>query len=605
MMKGMLILLSAAAMLSCAAATVVLDNPKNMNVTMKGKPGVKWNVRRSAAVPAKPNTWYRASVEIRTALKPGPGKLLFRVMQFGDKDKSLVFPTIASLQPSILDYTLYSGVFMTKPNSRTMRVYYNMSDLDGTASFRNLKLEELSEEEAQQIRASYQVPPAYFAPPVYAWEGEKELPWGYRVTATLLEKNRIPAQIAIRLPELKAEAAAAVKVNAETAEKLTLKQPLLKGKYTVIMTALDASGKEIAREKRTLRVIARPKSPVRLPVKTVEVDKDGNTIINGKPVLLNGVYHVYSEAEVGEVADAGFNTVIAWDRTPESYLKMLGWIAKYNLYADCVIKRSEPDKLNRLFKAIGNHPAIICYDPEDEPDIKDIKSEALQAKCGLIRKIFPGRPLRISCANANSVKRFGSCAEIICAHNYVIPFGGLAQQAKSTGTVAEAFPAPRKHSPQMTLQSWIHWHDPTRKPQTPEQTRSLAYIALIKGAKGLWWYSFVDKGSWDVRSVPSIWTTFKGLNAELNELAPLILTGKKTVLKNESAEPGILGALWESPERTVLVAVNPEKKAAEVQFSVSGKKAAELFADDAEYPVKSGKLKFELPAETTRIFELN
>ena len=104
--------------------------------------------------------------------------------------------------------------------------------------------------------------------------------------------------------------------------------------------------------------------------------------------------------------------------------------------------------------------------------------------------------------------------------------------------------------------------------------------------------------------MPSIWTTFKGLNAELNELAPLILTGKKTVLKNESAEQGILCALWVTPERTVLVAVNPEKKAAEVQFSVSGKKAAELFADDAEYPVNSGKLKFELPAETTRIFEL-
>ena len=105
MMKGILILLSTAAMLSCSAATVVLDNPKNMSITMKGKPGVKWNVRRSAAVPAKPNTWYRASAEIKTALKPGPGKLLFRVMQFGDKDKSLVFPVIASLQPCILDYT--------------------------------------------------------------------------------------------------------------------------------------------------------------------------------------------------------------------------------------------------------------------------------------------------------------------------------------------------------------------------------------------------------------------------------------------------------------------------------------------------------------------
>ena len=522
--------------LSAGADTVLLDNPSDMNCTVKGDPASTWVVRRSRIVPAKPNTWYRATAEIKLALNPGTGRLLFKVRQIGKNGRSLVYSEIASLKPALLNYCPYSNVFLTNHNTEQLQVYYQLFKADGTASFRNLKLEEVSKAEAEKIRSAYKIPSAFFAPPVYAYEQERELPWGYRITTEFLAKDQIPAKITIRFPELNEEAAETARVNIHANTKIQLKQPLKKGKYRVIMAALSASGKELAREERFLRVIARPKPQSRLPVKTVSIDSDGNTVINGKPVLLRGLYHVYSDSEVCEVADAGFNTVIAWDRTPERYLKMLGWIAKYNLYADCVIKRSDPEKLNLLFKAIGNHPATVCYDPEDEPDIKDIKPEALLAKCSLIRKIFPGRPLRISCANANSVKRFGNCAEIICAHNYVIPFGGLAQQATSTGTVAEAFPAPRKHSPQMTLQSWIHWHDPTRKPQTPEQTRSLAYTALIKGAKGLWWYSFVDQGSWDVRSVPSIWSTFKGLNAELNELAPLILTGKKTVLKNESAE---------------------------------------------------------------------
>ena len=603
-MKKMLLLMASAMMLPCAAETVLLDNPKEMNVTMKGDPGKTWNVRMSKIVPAKPNTWYRASVEIKTVLKPGPGNLRFRVLQIGDKGKSLVYANIAVLKPSILDYAPHSDVFLTKPGCQKLRVYYQLSKVDGTASFRNLKLEEVSKAEAEKIRSAYKIPSAFFAPPVYAYEQERELPWGYRITTEFLAKDQIPAKITIRFPELNEEAAETARVNIHANTKIQLKQPLKKGKYRVIMTALSASGKELAREERFLRVIARPKPQSRLPVKTVSIDSDGNTVINGKPVLLRGLYHVYSDSEVCEVADAGFNTVIAWEPTPEKYLKMLGWMSKYDLYADCVIKRQPPEKLAELLAAIGKHPSIISFDPEDEPDIKGITPEKLLPRVDQIRKACPGRPLRISCSGPGSVGLYADCAEIICAHHYVIPFGGLPLQAKSTEQVVSIFPAPRKNSPQMTLQSWVHWHDITRKPQTPEQTRSLAYIALIKGAKGLWWYSFVDKGSWDVRSVPSIWTTFKGLNAELNELAQLILTGKKTVLKNESAEPGILGALWESPERTVLVAVNMEKKPAAVQFSVSGKKAAELFADDAEYPVSSGKLKFELPAETARIFEL-
>ena len=74
-MKKMLMMLAAALVLPCAAGTILLDNPKNMNRTMKGDPGKSWVVWRSAVVPAKPNTWYRASVEIKTALKRAYGMM--------------------------------------------------------------------------------------------------------------------------------------------------------------------------------------------------------------------------------------------------------------------------------------------------------------------------------------------------------------------------------------------------------------------------------------------------------------------------------------------------------------------------------------------------
>ena len=547
-------------------------------------------------------------MEIQTALKPGSGNLRFRVRQIGENDRSLIYANIAELKPSLLNYSLYSGVFMTQTDTVALQVYYQLSNADGTASFRNLKLEEISEEEAEKIRAAYQVPPAFFAPPVYAYEGEQELPWGYRITATLMAKEQLPAKITIRLPELQEESSADAELNSHVCRNLVLKQPLKKGKYTVLMTALDASGKELTKEERILRVIDRPKPSVRLPVKSVEIDPAGNTVINGKPVLLNGLYHVYTEPQVREVAEAGFNTVIAWEPTPEKYLKMLDWISKNGLYSDCVIKRLKPEPLAELLKVIGNHPSIVSFDPEDEPDLKDITPERILPRVDQIRTACPGKPIRISCSNPETVKKYSLCSDIVCAHHYVIPFGGLPLQVKSTSTVVNTFPEPRKHSPQMTLQSWLHWHDITCRPQTPEQTRSLAYIALICGAKGLWWFSFISI-DWDVRNVPSIWTALKGLNAELVDLNDIILTGKRLPVKIEvpesRGETPVVVAVWQLPGRTVLAAVNTLKEPVSARITgLPGEKLMELFADDAAYEVKSGTAEFPLPPETTRVFEI-
>ena len=135
-----------------------------------------------------------------------------------------------------------------------------------------------------------------------------------------------------------------------------------------------------------------------------------------------------------------------------------------------------------------------------------------------------------------------------------------------------------------------------------EQTKSLAWISIVNGAKGLFWYSFRDVGSWETRSVPHLWSTFKGLNAQIFELEDVIL-GKRTVVK--CAPATVEAAVFTNGKRTIVVAVNTAKAAANVSISaIPGKNMTELYADGAKVAIKGGKAVFTIPAESTRLFEV-
>lgn len=576
--------------------------------SQKGVPTSVWSTWRSKVIPAKPNTWYRASAEIKSMMKGTPqGMLRFRVRQVKQRpakggDDSIVFSNIQILKPSILDYTPYSGVFITKPNCIGLQVYFILNKIDGSAQFKNIKLEELSKEEADKIMAEKQVEPAFFSAPAYAYTGEKYLPWGYRISKLFVDPAKLPAKISFEVPAIKVKAEVKAVADKHFHTKAWFKNPLKAGKYDVIMKAFNAKGVCVLEQKSTLTVFNRPDYGKRLPIKSVVIDDEGNTVINGKKTFLNGLYHVYTEKETQEINYQGFNVVESWMPKPESYKRFLDYCAKNNIYSNCVLKRITGEKLQSLMAAIKDHPAIVSWDIEDEPSIRNITPEKLAPCVSEMRAFNTGKPFRISFADDTVIPKYKHLCELVAAHEYAIPFAGLAKMGEATRAVVKNFPLPRKHSPQITTQSWIHWHDETRRPQTVEQTKSLAWISIVNGAKGLFWYSFRDIGSWETRSVPHLWSTFKGLNAQLFELEDVIL-GKRTVVK--CAPATVEAAVFTNGKRTVLIAVNTAKAAANVTIpAIPGKNMTELYADGAKVAVKGGKAAFAIPAETTRIFEI-
>ena len=92
------------------------------------------------------------------------------------------------------------------------------------------------------------------------------------------------------------------------------------------------------------------------------------------------------------------------------------------------------------------------------------------------------------------------------------------------------------------------------------------------------------------------------MNAQIFELEDIIL-GKRTVVKCDPAT--VEAAVFTNGKRTVLIAVNTAKAAAKVKVNaIPGNTMTELYADGAAVAVKGGVAEFDIPAETTRIFEI-
>ncbi len=592
-MKKLLLVMLAVCGLSALANEVIFSYPQTKTLT--GKPNDRFVNWRSKEFPAEPNTWYRASAEIKCAMEPSDGRLRFRVRNVRKNGSSIVYANPAVLKPVKLDFTTHSDIFMTKPECARLQVYIILDRINGQAQVRNIKVEKISQAEVDKVLAAKRVEPAFFSPPVCAYAGLRALFWGYRVSKDFVDPKLIPAKITCSIPELNINASADVKVNEHRKEWLRVPKAMVPGKYKVIMKALDKNGKVLLENTSILTVINRPEYGKNFPVKTVSIDPEGNVLINGKKTLLNGIYHAHNANGAKNAAYAGFNAAQTWAPNPDAYKKVLKIMETNKVYANCVLKYISGKKLDALMKVIKDHPAIVSWDVVDEPAIRNITPAKIQPCVKQLRNYNTGRPLRISFSDPTAVKNYQQCYDMPAVHKYVLPFDGLAQMGEVVrGVVRDIAPG---QSPQITLQSWVHWYDETQRPQTVAQTRSIAYIALVNGAKGLWWYHFPT-----AYRIPHLWGALTLLNSELFELEDVIL-GKRTMLASSSK--AVEAAVFTNGTRTIVIAVNTGKTEAKTVLSgIPGKTLTELFADNASISVVNGKAEISIAPESTSIFEV-
>ena len=542
-----------------ADRATVLTRPET--VRLKGVPDSTWVVDRSPEVKGEPGAVYRCSVEVESRLTSGGGGVTVRLI--AENDQSITYQSVASVSPQPLAFTTHSSVFVAHERTRQLQVYYRLNRASGTASFRNMVLEKLNGDEADEALRAFAVPLVHFSLPVYCYSDETRIEWGYRVNRQLNPREPTISRLELACPGLGFGAHADPVDDQQIVHTVPWQLP--EGSHTLRARALGESGKILAEGTTRIKSFARPVRREYLPIAKTAVDDRGNLLVNGEPMFPMGLYHVYTPEQMRQIRAQGFNCIQTWAGDLGRFEEQMDRAREAGLMGFAVTKMVADDRLVTLVRRLKTHPANLMWDLVDEPAIRNITPQRVQEKADIIRRIDPERPIKISFADRGRAVEYRDCLDIVACHVYPMPGGQVTAVSDAMQKLNASFggTAPCHFTPQ----AWMAPGDLRRIEQTVAQTRAMTYLAIIHGAKGLYYYSFIDHGTWDIRTYPRLWSTFKGLTWEIETLSAPLLKGRR-VTDMTASSPAIDLAAWDYEERRYVIAVNTSDEPVETRLQV-------------------------------------
>jgi hypothetical protein len=307
---------------------------------------------------------------------------------------------------------------------------------------------------------------------------------------------------------------------------------------------------------------------------------------------------------ISEYAEAGYN--IARDNSPDiAYYNGFMTLAStyysatredYRTMApDALEKKIKGGRLPDTIKRYINHPAFAGYF-WDEPRLDEIKGTQVLSR--VTRELDPYHPIMpvlmtkdtgvppgmydifssdIYWQNAPYTKKYMSCARLA-----------------SAAATAEAVRKPFWFMPNAA--GWI-----ISSSITPREQRIQTYLALIHGAKGIIYWSYLQM-------YPAMTAEMKKLGREVSELSPalLIQSPMQTVTGVEATDVYALAKLYNG-DCYLLTANNSADTEKTMRIKISapaGVKTAKVLFESCTVPVKDGAIEDKYAPYATHVYVL-
>jgi hypothetical protein len=248
--------------------------------------------------------------------------------------------------------------------------------------------------------------------------------------------------------------------------------------------------------------------------RNVALRSDHTVLVNGKPFFPVGIYYANEEFEdlngkqLEELRQLGFNTVgyYRWgspfwreelDRAAKLGMKV--WARGVNGFS--VDSPEIEDRIRRQILELRLHPALLFWEYQDEPAHNRVSVLNTLKGQAILRKLDPHHPaLIVECPDAAEwISPWKGIGDLYAFDLYPVPaelrYGSLANHdITQIGDYMDLILRTRGDSPMLAvLQAWS-W-DPLKYGKagypTPQQSRFMAYQAVIHGAKGLFYYGQV------------------------------------------------------------------------------------------------------------------
>jgi hypothetical protein len=326
------------------------------------------------------------------------------------------------------------------------------------------------------------------------------------------------------------------------------------GIFTVNITIHDETGQVVGDASTDVRVVSAEESQVK-------VGRDGYVRVAGNAEFPIGLYNSGHDAEMGR---AGFNAVHNYDvaagaaaekiNSKDPELKRLldeAWTNGLRMMVELpreAIEKGEWAQVSRRIETFKNHPGLFCWGSEERVARGLAKPANIAALYALVQKLDPNHPLVLGDTRDVIEKLQVDRRDFFPDDSmdvgiwwwYPIPVqpgkGNALEGREATGDLMEP---PRwlttTHSKKplwIAIQAYQKPKKGARFP-TPAEYRCQAYLSIINGVKGLFFYT--GSGQRDYEGKPSgllnkpelgHWDYVKQLVGELRDFSPVIMSPK-------------------------------------------------------------------------------
>jgi hypothetical protein len=293
-------------------------------------------------------------------------------------------------------------------------------------------------------------------------------------------------------------------------------------------------------------------------------------------ILLSGCAHIPEQFPIGlydvpperfgEVAGAGFNVVVtsaSAQALREAQIYGLGILAS----PDSVEGRTEREKAAAR-RALDRNKSLWGWYLVDEPDLHLI-APATVTKDRDRLKTSTRKPAVVVLSKGSAAEKYATSADLLGVDFYPVPWGPVATVGREMHLARLGTPS-RDFFAIIQAFNWSAFSDqlrtdvPLRDPSR-EEIRCMAYLALMQGARGIFFYTF-QTPTWDLLAHPDIWNAVSDLATELRARSGIFQRridwwpvetrygGPPSAMYNEIFEAHVSLALFHADEDTPGVA---------------------------------------------------
>lgn len=354
------------------------------------------------------------------------------------------------------------------------------------------------------------------------------------------------------------------------------------------------------------------------PVRRVEIDHHGRTIVDGKPFFPLGFYHANITGSILDIYCKGrFNCVLPYmyisremmDECHRRGIMVIPCLITYNLPGTlCPVKgfRTQEDTDRAVLvrmNEIKDHPALLAWYTTDETPIS--MRPRLRRRYELVKAADPEHPIYGVFCQLDQIRGYRATCDVLGTDQYPIGRAPISLAAEQTRTAMAGMGWPALWQvPQAFDWRWFGKKGDGFRMPTKAEARSMSWQMIANGSNGLIYYCFHHMLSDQPRKgFDRDWKMFCEISEEIAPVIPVLVSDPAPNATGYAQ--GVSGRAWRKDGSYYLLVVNEQEKpnAANLTLPESFASVTQSL-DNVDAVLKGRRLSFTLPSLGATLFRL-